>query len=53
MVAFALDWLDSLYGADLKRAAGRRHATHWNEEPWVLGAMSAAAPGGQVCAPQR
>ncbi|MPZ39483.1 MAG: NAD(P)-binding protein [Rhizobiales bacterium] len=48
MVAFALDWLDNLYGSALKRAAGRSHATNWNEEPWVLGAMSAAAPGGQL-----
>lgn len=48
MVAFALDWLDNLYGAGLKRAAGRSHATNWNEEPWVLGAMSAASPGGQA-----
>ena len=24
-----------------------RHATRWNHEPWVLGAMSAAAPGAQ------
>jgi len=47
MVAFALDWLDNLYGAGLKRAAGRSHATNWNAEPWVLGAMSAASPGGQ------
>jgi monoamine oxidase len=47
MVAFALDWLDNLYGSDLKRAAGRSHATNWNAEPWVLGAMSAAAPGAQ------
>ena len=47
MVAFALDWLAGLYGTDLKRAVGRAHATRWNEEPWVLGAMSAAAPGAQ------
>jgi monoamine oxidase len=47
MVAFALDWLDNLYGSGLKRAAGRSHATNWNQEPWVLGAMSAASPGGQ------
>jgi monoamine oxidase len=46
MVAFALDWLDNLYGAGLKRTAGHSHATNWNEEPWVLGAMSAASPGG-------
>jgi monoamine oxidase len=48
MVAFALDWLDALYGSNLKRAAGRSHATNWNAEPWVLGAMSAAAPGGHI-----
>jgi monoamine oxidase len=47
MVGFALDWLDNLYGSKLKQAAGRSHATNWNGEPWVLGAMSAAAPGGQ------
>ena len=47
MTAFALQWLTSLYGADVKRTVGRRHATRWNEEPWVLGAMSVAAPGAQ------
>jgi len=34
-----------LYGSDIKRAIKRSHATRWNDEPWVLGAMSAAAPG--------
>jgi monoamine oxidase len=47
MVAFALDWLAGLYGADIRKAVKRTHATRWNEEPWVLGACSAAAPGGQ------
>ncbi len=48
MIGFAIDWLDNLYGAGLKRSAGgRAYATRWNEEPWVLGAMSAASPGGQ------
>jgi monoamine oxidase len=47
MIAFALDWLDNLFGANVRRAVGRRHATRWNAEPWVMGAMSAAAPGGQ------
>ena len=47
MVAFALDWLTSLYGNDIKKAAARTHATHWNDDPFVLGAFSAAAPGGQ------
>jgi monoamine oxidase len=47
MVAFALDWLTGLYGNDIRKAATRSHATHWNDEPFVLGAFSAAAPGGQ------
>jgi monoamine oxidase len=47
MVAFALDWLASLYGSAVKQAVRRTHATRWNKEPWVLGAASAAAPGGQ------
>jgi monoamine oxidase len=48
MVAFALEWLAGLYGADIKKAVKRTHATQWNKEPWALGAFSAAAPGGQV-----
>ena len=48
MMAFALDWLAGLYGSDIKRAVGRRHATRWNHEPWALGAMSVAAPGAQA-----
>jgi monoamine oxidase len=48
MVAFALEWLGGLYGADLKNSAKRRHATRWNEEPYAQGAFSAAAPGGQT-----
>jgi monoamine oxidase len=46
MVDFATGWLAALFGSDIKRAIKRSHATRWNEEPWVLGAMSAAAPGG-------
>jgi monoamine oxidase len=46
-VAFALDWLTGLYGADMKKAVKRTHATQWDKEPWVLGASSVAAPGGQ------
>ena len=45
MVEFARDWLASLFGANVKRAIKRSHATRWNDEPFVLGAMSAAAPG--------
>jgi monoamine oxidase len=47
MVAFAADWLAGLYGADVKKAIKRTHATRWNDDPWTLGAFSAAAPGGQ------
>ena len=46
MIDFAGDWLAALFGSDVKRAIRRSHATRWNDEPWVLGAMSAAAPGG-------
>ncbi len=42
---FAIDWLTSLFGAKAKTAIKRSQVTRWNEEPWVLGAMSAAAPG--------
>jgi monoamine oxidase len=47
MVSFALDWLTSLYGVDIRKAVRRTSATRWNHEPWTLGAFSAAAPGGQ------
>jgi len=47
MIDFALCWLGGLYGADMKNLVKRRHATRWNNEPWVLGATSSAAPGGQ------
>jgi monoamine oxidase len=47
MVNFAADWLAGLYGADVKKAIKRSHATRWNHEPLALGAFSAAAPGAQ------
>jgi monoamine oxidase len=47
MIDFAINWLGRLYGTDMKGAVKRRHATRWNNEPWVLGAVSAAAPGAQ------
>jgi monoamine oxidase len=31
----------------VKSSVKRRHAMRWNNEPWVLGAASAAVPGGQ------
>jgi monoamine oxidase len=47
MIDFALSWLAKLYGADIAKAVKRRDATRWNDEPWVLGAFSVAAPGAQ------
>src|SRR5262250_818568 len=47
MIDFGINWLGSLYGTDVKSIIKRRHATRWNNEPWVLGATSAAAPGAQ------
>jgi monoamine oxidase len=45
MLDFAGDWLTSLFGPGVKNAIERSHATRWNDEPWVLGAISAATPG--------
>jgi monoamine oxidase len=47
MIDFATSWLAGLYGTDIAKTIRRRHATHWNDEPWVMGAFSAAAPGAQ------
>ena len=45
MLDFARNWLASLFGADVKSAIRRSQVTRWNQEPWVLGATSAATPG--------
>jgi monoamine oxidase len=47
MVNFATGWLVELFGADVRKAIGRTHATRWNAEPFALGAFSAAGVGGQ------
>ncbi len=47
MVAFAIEWLTKLFGADVASLVKRKAATRWNEMPYVMGAMSAASPGGQ------
>jgi monoamine oxidase len=36
-----------LYGSGIKKAVRRTHATRWNADPFTLGAMSSAGPGGQ------
>jgi len=48
MVAFAVEWLTNLYGNDLAKAVKKSSATRWNASPFVQGAMSGAAPGGQA-----
>jgi monoamine oxidase len=47
MTDFATGWLADLFGADVKKAIGKTHATRWSSEPWALGAFSAAAVNGQ------
>ncbi|MCC6777235.1 MAG: FAD-dependent oxidoreductase [Hyphomicrobiales bacterium] len=48
MREFALKWLSGLYGIDMKNAVKRSLVTRWNHEPWILGAISVAAPGAQA-----
>jgi monoamine oxidase len=47
MVAFAGQWLTSLFGSEVVAAVKKSSATRWNAAPFALGAMSSAAPGGQ------
>ena len=46
MIEFAQDWMAALFGNSTKKAIKHSYATRWNEEPFVLGAMSAATLGG-------
>jgi len=48
MVAFAGEWLTKLFGSDAAAVVKKSSATRWNAAPYALGAMSAAAPGGQA-----
>jgi monoamine oxidase len=47
MIAFAVEWLTKLFGSDIAATIKKSSATRWNAAPFVLGAMSAAAPGAQ------
>jgi len=47
MTAFASEWLTKLFGSETASAVKKTSATRWNAAPYVLGAMSAAAPGAQ------
>ena len=48
MGAFAVEWLSKLYGSEIGAAVKKTTATRWNAQPFILGAMSAAAPGAQA-----
>ncbi len=48
MVAFAVDWLKKLFGGDIAASVKKSSVTRWNASPLTLGAMSVAAPGGQL-----
>jgi monoamine oxidase len=45
MVDFAVQWLGSIFGADVKRYVKKSAATNWNAQDYVHGAMSVASPG--------
>ncbi len=47
MIAFGIEWLTKLFGSEAASAVKKSSATRWNAAPFVLGAMSAAIPGGQ------
>ena len=47
MSAFAVEWLSKLFGSEAAAAVKKSSATRWNAQPFVLGAMSVAAPGAQ------
>jgi monoamine oxidase len=44
MIEFAHNWMTSLFGTRIKSKIKRSYATRWDEEPYIMGAMSAAAP---------
>ncbi|MDA9502363.1 flavin monoamine oxidase family protein [Bradyrhizobium sp. CCBAU 11357] len=48
MVAFAKEWIAKLFGSEAASAVQKTSATRWNASPYVMGAMSASAPGGQL-----
>ncbi|RTM06368.1 MAG: amine oxidase, partial [Bradyrhizobiaceae bacterium] len=48
MAAFAREWITKLFGGEAASAIQKTSATRWNASPHVMGAMSAASPGGQL-----
>jgi monoamine oxidase len=47
MTDFALDWLSTLFGADVRKTVRGTQATQWLKDPLVMGGWSSAAPGAQ------
>jgi monoamine oxidase len=47
MAAFAVEWLTKLFGSEIAAKVRKTGVTRWNAAPFILGAMSAAVPGGQ------
>ncbi|MES1147953.1 MAG: FAD-dependent oxidoreductase, partial [Bradyrhizobium guangdongense] len=48
MAAFAKEWLTKLFGSEATAGIKKIAATRWNASPFIMGAMSASAPGGQL-----
>ena len=48
MVAFAREWITKLFGSEAASVVQKTRVTRWNASPHVMGAMSAASPGGQL-----
>jgi len=45
MAAQAVDELAQAFGSGVRRRVGRSLVTRWHDDPWALGAYSAARPG--------
>ncbi|WBL78980.1 FAD-dependent oxidoreductase [Bradyrhizobium xenonodulans] len=48
MIAFAKEWITKLFGSEAAAVVQKASATRWNASPFVMGAMSASSPGGQL-----
>ncbi|MBJ7406847.1 MAG: FAD-dependent oxidoreductase [Bradyrhizobium sp.] len=48
MADFAREWITKLFGSEAASAMQKTSVTRWNASPYVMGAMSAASPGGQL-----
>ena len=48
MAAFAKEWITKLFGSEVAATVKKTSVTRWNASPYVMGAMSASSPGGQL-----